>query len=72
MIPFYIVMWSQKTCSQEGHTLLKYGPSMASKREALEVARKVCIERNTNTYVFEAVAKMELPKPEPIVTMKGD
>lgn len=67
MTPFYIVMGTQKDGG-----LYKSGYPLASQKEALEEAKKLTIEMGLPSYVLETVAQVNLPKPEPIVTMKGD
>lgn len=67
MTPFYIVV----TTTKEG-SLQKVGAAHSSQRHALEAAKDHVSNYNQKAYVFESIAEIILPRPEPIVTMKGD
>jgi hypothetical protein len=68
MNPFYIVARRHRDSADEVTTISK---NLASQKEAIDLA-KFHVSPHIETYVFECVAKVEVPKPEPIVTMKGD
>jgi hypothetical protein len=67
MTPFYMVVATNK----DGE-LQKVGACITTQQQALQTAKDHCIKYNQKTYVFETIAQIELPKPQPIVTMKGD
>ena len=67
MTPFYIVL----TTDANG-CLQKVNDAHTTQKAALEAAKEVTIKYNRRTYVLESIAQIELPQPEPIVTMKGD
>lgn len=69
MTPFYFVVRAHGT---ENDVMDVQTRNLATKKDALDAA----VARNKITglthYVVEVIAKVELPKAEPIVTMKGD
>ena len=67
MIPIYIVAATHKDGS-----LNKVGGAHSTQARALEWAKEYTVQHNSKTFVFESIAEIELPKPRPIVTMKGD
>lgn len=70
MIPIYIVAATHKDGS-----LIKVGMCHGTQASALEWAKEYAVQtapHNFKTFVFESIAEIELPKPRPIVTMKGD
>lgn len=69
MTPFYFVV---REHSQENNTMDVQTRNIATQKEAMDSATERCKRTGIPHYVVEVIAKVELPKPEPIVTMKGD
>ena len=67
MIPSYVVM---STDSDGSLYDVQYG--LTNQKKALELAERTTVQYGRPSYVFECIAKVELPAPQPIVTMKGD
>lgn len=67
MTPFYIVVRMSNTDLPLVTTV-----NLASQKKALEIASNQTKSEGVPHYVMECIAKVELPVPQPIVTMKGD
>ena len=67
MTPSYIVI---STDSDGALYDVEYG--LTNQKKALELAEETTVKYGRPSYVYELLAKVELPVPQPIVTMKGD
>jgi hypothetical protein len=67
MTPFYIVVEAGKADQMVVRSICFH-----KQIEALALAKEITKRTGTPTWVVEAIASVVIPKPEPIVTMKGD
>lgn len=67
MTPSYIVIGTDNNgCLFD----LEFG--IPNQKKALEIAEQETKKYGRPSFVYECIARIDMPKPEPIVTMRGD
>lgn len=67
MTPSYVVM----SLDSDG-ALYDVDCGITNQKKALELAEQTTKKYGRPSFVYECIARIDMPKPEPIVTMKGD
>lgn len=68
MTPLYIVV----SYDYRNNLSQIQGTWISTQTEALRIAKEFTKKTGLMHYALETIAKVELPVPQPIVTMKGD
>lgn len=68
MTPFYVVARNNRNSIDEVTVISK---NLATQKEALDFSKNH-VTLYGSMYIFECVGKVVIPRPEPVVEMKGD